>query len=75
MSVVQSICNKVAMMSHEIVERGKVSIFANQKSEAAKINSEDGEAIVASRSSETIEVLFNEFRDTHAPLITSLAAR
>ena len=61
MSVVQSICDKVAIIDHgEIVERGKVSeIFANPKSEAAKrlVFPERQEAIVA----------------THAPLITSLA--
>ena len=77
MSVVQSICDKVAIIDHgEIVERGKVSeIFANPKSEAAKrlVFPERQEAIVASESSETIEVLFNESETTHAPLITSLA--
>ena len=77
MSVVQSICDKVAIIDHgEIVERGKVAeIFANPKSDAAKrlVFPERQEAIVASESAETIEVLFNESETTHAPLITSLA--
>lgn len=77
MSVVQSICDNVAIINHgEIVERGKVAdIFANPKSEAAKrlVFPERQEAIVASESAETIEVLFNESETTHAPLITSLA--
>lgn len=77
MSVVQNICDKVAIIDHgEIVEEGAVGeIFGNPQAEATKrlVFPEKEEEIAAPEGSEVIEVLFHESETTHSPLISSLA--
>ena len=79
MSVVESVCNKVAIIDRGVVvEKGDVrEIFASPKSRAARrlvFPEGEGEAVVASREGERfIRVVFNGSQATGEPAIATLA--
>lgn len=79
MSVVESICNKVAILDEgKVVEEGKVSdVFSHPKSLAAKKlvfpEIESGGELIKDSKEKTIRIVFNGGSSTGKPLITSLA--
>ncbi len=79
MSVVEKICNRVAILDHgRVAEEGKVSdIFADPKSEAAKrlVFPDRGEQGLAAvkEGYKIISVSFNDAEATDSPLIANLA--
>ena len=78
MSVVEEICNRVAILDGGVVaEEGEVSeVFANPQSEAARrLVYPDGEEVVvpANPGERVLRVVFNGAMAAGAPLITSMA--
>ncbi len=78
MSVVQEICNRVAILEHgEVVEEGEVSeVFSNPKANATKNliypELEDGAAVLA-EGGQKIRIIFNGAIASREPLIAKMA--
>ena len=81
MSVVEEICNKVAILDHGVVvEQGEVGeVFSNPKSAAGKRlvypAGEEDTAVVAGSGKPTIRVVFNGADATATPLIARMAVQ
>lgn len=80
MSVVEEICNNVAILdSGIVVEEGSVSeVFANPKSDAAKKLVYPGgeeEIITANAGEKIIRIVFNGTSNTETPLIAHMATK
>lgn len=78
MSVVEEVCNKVAILDHgEVVEKGAVSdVFTKPKSAAArKLVFPDGvtETLPLNEGEHRIRIVFNGANATNTPLIAKLA--
>ena len=78
MSVVEEVCNKVAILDHgEVVEKGAVSeVFSKPKSQAArKLVFPDGitETLPLNEGEHRIRIVFNGANATNTPLIAKLA--
>ena len=78
MSVVEEVCNKVAILDHgEVVEKGAVSdVFTKPKSAAArKLVFPDGvtETLPLNEGEHHIRIVFNGANATNTPLIAKLA--
>lgn len=78
MSVVEAICNKVAILDRgTVVEKGSVrSVFANPRSDAAKrlVNPDrEDESFVIPEGSRAMRLSFDDSETTETPLIAKLA--
>ncbi len=77
MSVVQEICNKVAILEHgTVVEEGSVSeVFANPRARATRnlINPADNEENIFPEGGQRIRVIFNGAIASREPLIARMA--
>lgn len=81
MSVVESICNKVAILDNgKVVEEGNVTnVFSSPKSLAAKKlvfpEIETASSVIKNLNQKIIRVIFNGSETTEQPLIASLAIK
>lgn len=79
MSVVESVCNRVAILEHgSVVEQGDVEeIFSRPKSQAAKNlvypEKQDGEAAIESTQKYILRVVFNGANAANKPMVAELA--
>jgi D-methionine transport system ATP-binding protein len=77
MSVVEDICNKVAILDGgEVVEEGAVSdVFSRPKSKAAKrlVFPDGAEDALVETTQKTVRVVFNGAKATNTPMISQMA--
>ncbi len=77
MSVVEDICNKVAILDGgEVVEEGPVSeVFSSPKSKAAKrlVFPDGAEDALVETTQKTVRVVFNGAKATNTPMISQMA--
>jgi len=79
MSVVQEICNRVAILEHgSVVEEGDVSqVFSHPKAAATRAlvfpEMADGESLLPERQGQFIRLIFDGAETTQHPLIASMA--
>lgn len=79
MSVVQEICNRVAILEHgAVVEEGEVSaVFASPKAEATKNlvypDMADNAAAIGQENGQRVRIIFNGAIAANKPLIASMA--
>ena len=78
-SVVQEICNRVAVLEHgEVVEEGEVSqVFSNPRAEATRnlVYPEMADSVISDRHGQRVRIIFNGAVSAREPLLAKMAIR